>query len=560
MTESKSVGSIDERGYLNSFYREGFTDAKCLLELIANSLDSLDKLHSGNRNIIADVQRDKILLIDDGVGMTEDQLINMFAIHRENHENESTRGVSGVGAKPATCILSEKKKVMIFTRKPNGSYLRAEVPWDKIFEKGIYSGMIKIGPMTQIEKEEYMKDRSRFGVEMHGTTIQFPNNDNLSKIIKDNFSPAIDNDLCNPQDRIDTVFGRDNVIYRYKHYESKEIKSMYLYNYFHGSAAEFYTGKSEDTIEHWYSEENKKDRFIWKPNEISLEIVSRGKGFSLEPDNQTEGLQKYKKVGTYQVTCGLRFDEEIFDPSNPVLLTATKNNGKYNNIFIHPDEMNKFLSSNKLVRNNQCVGLIPPPEVSVGNSRANGHSYLEILLVQCEVAYSPVSNQTNHQDRVAQIQKNKNQHDGSTIPKNLTRLIKAIKKKKSQEIWKYMEDLVNAQQPLVEEEEEEIALVQTSNDETVEVAETVEVVEEVAEEVAETLEVAETVEVVEEENEPTPIDVSPHRKGCVKGEEFIEMIDSFRNKIQNERAFTDPLSIEIFNKLKQWASMKLYIE
>jgi hypothetical protein len=88
----------------------------------------------------------------------------------------------------------------------------------------------------------------------------------------------------------------------------------------------------------------------------------------------------------------------------------------------------------KLVRNNQEIGLIPP-EVSTGSARADGNAYLKIKLVQCEVLFNPVSAHNNLQDRVMNVQENKNQLDGDSLPKNFTRLVAAIKEDKAGSIW-----------------------------------------------------------------------------------------------------------------------------
>jgi hypothetical protein len=97
----------------------------------------------------------------------------------------------------------------------------------------------------------------------------------------------------------------------------------------------------------------------------------------------------------------------------------------------------------KLVRNNQEIGLIPP-EVSVGSARADGCAYLKIKLVQCEVSFNPVSSHDNLQDKIMNVQENKNQHDGESLPVNFTRLIAEIKDKKAVEIWRSLEAMANA--------------------------------------------------------------------------------------------------------------------
>jgi hypothetical protein len=88
----------------------------------------------------------------------------------------------------------------------------------------------------------------------------------------------------------------------------------------------------------------------------------------------------------------------------------------------------------KLVRNNQEIGLIPP-EVNIGSARGDGGQYLKIKLVQCEVSFNPVSTHNNLQDSVMNVQENKNQLDGDSLPKNFTRLVAAIKEEKANRIW-----------------------------------------------------------------------------------------------------------------------------
>ena len=97
-------GSLDERGLINGFDRKGFTYTRCGAELVANICDA-----SATQALII-VDRDAIRLIDNGVGMNEHGIQNMFATFRENHNNDNSMGVSGLGAKPSINILSKKNE------------------------------------------------------------------------------------------------------------------------------------------------------------------------------------------------------------------------------------------------------------------------------------------------------------------------------------------------------------------------------------------------------------------------------------------------------------------
>ena len=98
-----TCGSIDERGFINSLDRKGFTYPKCGAELIANICDA----HSSDAYIC--VGEKKIYLIDNGDGMDAKGIDKMFATFKENHSDDKSMGVSGFGSKPALYILSKKK-------------------------------------------------------------------------------------------------------------------------------------------------------------------------------------------------------------------------------------------------------------------------------------------------------------------------------------------------------------------------------------------------------------------------------------------------------------------
>ena len=432
----KTIGSINERGYLQGFDRRGYTPAKCLLELVANSLDSIDRKGENNGSIRFDIGISEIRMSDrNSEGMDMAAITNMFDLHRENNASAQTRGVSGIGAKPALSILSEKRNMHLFTHKGD-EYLRVDIPWANIHAQGQYTGMVEVRPMTPAEAAEFGSGS--------GTTIVFPYSDGLKDLIHDNFLPTHDSpeesSLKNPMDRIGVVFGREKVRIEYKHFEEAVVCVLPMYNYFpeNRSDSDYYTGVTCKTIEHYWSETG-GDRFICD----GMEIQRAGRGWAKEPSEVTKNLNGFRRVGEFTIVVGLRRDPAVFDAANPILPTGnmTDRVNAYNTE--HLGQQNaEFLRPTKLVRNGQTIGLIPLVDKSIATARAGGESYVKIQLTQTEVRFNPVSSQNNRQDNAMGIQENKNQFDGESLPLNFTRLVTKIRWDKGFMIWKYFQDVV----------------------------------------------------------------------------------------------------------------------
>lgn len=447
-TNHRSIGTINERGYINGFERRGFTPSKCLSELVANVMDSMDKLQvNHSKKCLFEVNRDTIKMIDNGFGMNESSLERMYDMHSENHRSEASRGVSGIGSKPSQFILSQKTEVRVYTRTVNGDYLCAVAPWNIINEEGVYTGKIRIQKQTAEEKLIFVQDRSRNGMlcngEAFGTTTEFRNNSVLFEVIESAFKHG--DTQTNPHERIGIIFGRDDVELLYKHHDEINPVSLKMYNYFGGHPADYYDGGfAENQIQQWYSQRLNKHRFIWDDGEDEYEIKCDKRGCANEISIRDANMNGYSRVGTYTVRVGLRKDTHIYDLENPTFIVKEKDGSitpitadkcyysSYMKEYIGENE--KYMTHAKLVRNNQEIGLIPP-EVNVGSARADGSQYLKIKLVQCEVSFNPVSSHNNLQDNVMNIQENKNQLDGDSLPKNFTRLVAAIKEDKANRIW-----------------------------------------------------------------------------------------------------------------------------
>ena len=99
-------GSFNERGFINSLKRKGFNFNRSVSELIQNSIDSGATFVKFIKN-----GDEEFILMDNGKGMTKLNLINMWDAYRENHTDDESGGVSGLGCKPSTFILSEQTDI-----------------------------------------------------------------------------------------------------------------------------------------------------------------------------------------------------------------------------------------------------------------------------------------------------------------------------------------------------------------------------------------------------------------------------------------------------------------
>ena len=76
------IGDINEAGVLNNLKRKGCSDSQAIRELNDNSIDAKSE------NILYNIERDFISIVDDGEGMNYEEVKNMFSLNRENNYNK----------------------------------------------------------------------------------------------------------------------------------------------------------------------------------------------------------------------------------------------------------------------------------------------------------------------------------------------------------------------------------------------------------------------------------------------------------------------------------------
>jgi len=440
------VGDIDEPGFVRGLFRKGFTPEKCLSELLQNTFDA------GAVDCKFMITTSTISIIDDGVGMNEYKLGKMFSMFHENHKDDYSMGVSGVGAKPATAILSSSdgtiintSSVIIYTHTENEKYFKATVPWNEITEQLRYIGMIKIEEMDHSEIQCFCADRSHHKT---GTTIVFRYNEPLHHIIELQFNE--DSKKMKLDDKWGFIFGKGELNISYE-YNETFYPSLPMYDYFKDERPYYYTDIDTEAIL-YYKDKDNNDRFLWQA-ELGgdyYEFSKHGKGYSwdlsiLSPSEKTR-IRNWKFCGRFEVQIGMRKNKYLFNEDdvsmtlNPFetqhstlcdydALFMTYNNG-------NKDFVKSQLSKVPIVRNGQVVTRIDIDGNKASSARASAENSIRIIDLRCEISYRTTSAQDNPLDICMGIQENKNQHS-RIIPVPLSRLLAELKMRKFCKIKEY---------------------------------------------------------------------------------------------------------------------------
>jgi hypothetical protein len=603
-TELRTFGSIDEYGVMYGFFRKGFTYNHCINELWANSIDGK------SNNVFNIINNDNIKIIDDGTGMNVDDLNNMFNLYRSNHFNDKSLGVSGLGTKAGTAILSNKTEVKIFTKKNDeNDYYLAIVPWDEMYRSKTYINKITYRIMNTDEIEEFKQDRRNNNPS--GTTIQFKYNLTLHNVIKSYFDRQFI-DSIEPKNHPSIVFGHFDTefIYIDNTSSTQNREQLQKYNYFELDDEHYYQGKTIETIEH-FTKNGEDDRFIHidSANNCKNEIRKHSRGYNkydkVSRINDAD-LNGWNSIGKYTVIIGMRKDVEYFDESNPKIPTAEKIKSDYDRQFLGEDN-HDFLAENVLLRNNQVIGTFKLDGIKISSSRGNAETMHKIYGVKLHVYYWPVSTLDNEQDISMGVQENKTQHNGDSLPIPFKRLITYLKIEKSKSIWKYFTDISpteqtvesvfeaavgpivepgvesaiepivepvvepaiepivepgveNAIEPIVEPGVETAVEpivepgVETAIEPIVEpiVEAAIEpIVEPVVEPAIEPIVEPVVETAIEPIVEPRAINVSTHRRGAVTGEELRIQLQIAIDNLNIETTYTDTEKIQLFNLLSK---------
>lgn len=423
-------GSINELGYIRSMDKQGINIARGLTELVANSLDA------GASIINFFVEKEHILIVEDGNGMNEEGHKYLWEAQRENHENDMSMGVSGFGAKPSTKICSSNQWVTYFSKSNFGDYYKSNAPWNQMITEGKYTGMIEIIEMNETEIEyfhKYVKD--------NGTIIQFPRNEELNEEILKQFTDP--KSIHESSQRLDTVFSKfihTDIIM--KHCEKPAPINMKRYNYFGGTNSEYYR-RNKFTIKVFKGQLSEYVFVLSLSGNNNKYCKKDGRGFNI---CQWNDWRASKELHSIDVVCGLRRDDNWFNPPNPKIPGASKQLHNYENEFFEEshDEIKSDLFYPHIIRNSQYIGpLRPLPRLKPSSGRANLKECIKNSLIRTEVSYSVKSSQDNIIDSIIGIQQNKNQLNTSSVPEEFKRLIEECMIQTTDDIIFFMNETEN---------------------------------------------------------------------------------------------------------------------
>ena len=439
-TEDKiSIGSWNESGLINDLDKRGFSDFNCISEILANSIE--DKVCATTIKFI--IENEYIYITDDGNGMNLDNITNMWDIFRANNNDYKSLGISGLGAKAATKILSRNNEIIYYTFN-NSKWRKIIVPWDIINRNKIYTDQVSVDSID--EDDEYELNNLEI---FKGTTLKIPYNEDIHILIKNNFTE--DRKSLLYHERFDVIFGRFNKkIELIDNIEVDNNSFITPYNYFSETDLNFYKGINREKINIIYH--NNKYRYIWFKNEDNdeyYEIVSSGRGLS-KKSSKVKYSNEWDIVGEIYVNTGLRKSYKIINEETSQCYHG-EGIGEYDEQYFNTcgrlDIVKNDLAKIPLIRNNQVIGSIVLENFKSSSSRANKDSLLKIIQLRTEIKYETFSNQDNVLDKIFGIQSNKNQLNTDEIPKKILRLIDEIKENKWKEIHKYFKHIIEKNTP-----------------------------------------------------------------------------------------------------------------
>ncbi len=435
-----NTGSVNERGLINDLNKRGFSDFNSLCEIYANSLEN----KVGATTIKTIITPDYIYISDNGVGMNKESIDNMWSLFRENNNENKSLGVSGLGAKAATKILSRNKEINYYTYN-NSIWRKVKVPWDEIVENGVYSGVVECEELDNNSEE--IRELNVLNINK-GTTLRLPYNEDVDIEIRKHFTDEKKN-ISKYNERLDFIFGKfTQKMKLYHEHQDYNNKTLVPYNYFTKQNLAYYDGISVQEIL-VLKGENNTNRFIWNSNSECNE------GLEFKTLNKTTQT-KPTEVG-YNVNdiIGNIYIKTAILKNNKITLKLNNKTSKIEYSGFEIPDINDYdynyydFNQNKnvitqelvkvpLIRNKQMISSIALEDFKGSTCRGSKEATLKCVGLRSEISYETISSQDSVLDKVFGIQSNKIQLNEGEISKSLMRLINFIKQARWEEVNKYI--------------------------------------------------------------------------------------------------------------------------
>lgn len=352
---NQTLGNWNQEGLLNSFKKKGVTTFSAISEYIGNSIDanaSKIGIYFDEKSIL--YNNNLFQFIDNGSGMNQHKIRNMFSNYRSNHKGDKSIGTVGIGAKLGNALISNYQFTSyIYTKSRNNNYLKVKIPWGDIYEDKRYEGQIILCDMNDKEIS-YFQNKM---LELHTNSSQPTNTkpENLTgTIITHYYDENIDLHyllyelICNQFDRNrkedeyydkkkrwDCMFCIDNLELFFTDNIYGEYKNQKLERYIHMNPnLNYYFNKLltyEIRVYHNMNEGEDRNKysnllFVTSHQGLDYTIPKVGKGFSTKverfiPSNFPNYVDSHNRI-TYQI--GAEVNPEYFDPSNPLKIQDSK--------------------------------------------------------------------------------------------------------------------------------------------------------------------------------------------------------------------------------------------
>lgn len=435
-----NTGSVNERGLINDLNKRGFSDFNSLCEIYANSLE--DKV--GATTIKTIITPDFIYISDNGVGMNKESIDNMWSLFRENNNENKSLGVSGLGAKAATKILSRNKEINYYTYN-NSIWRKVKVPWDEIVENGVYSGVVECEELDNNSEE--IKELNILNINK-GTTLRLPYNEDVDIEIRKHFTDEKKN-ISKYNERLDFIFGKfTQKMKLYHEHQDYNNKTLVPYNYFTKQNLAYYDGISVQEIL-VLKGENNTNRFIWNSNSEcneGLEFKTLNKTTQTKPTEVRYNINdiigniyiKTAILKNKKITLKLNNKTGKIEYSGFEIPDINNYDCNYYDFNQNRNVITQELVKVPLIRNKQMINSIALEDFKGSTCRGSKEATLKCVGLRSEISYETISSQDSVLDKVFGIQSNKIQLNEGEISKSLMRLINLIKQTRWEEVNKYI--------------------------------------------------------------------------------------------------------------------------
>lgn len=425
------IGSRNEAGFVENFDRMGFDINKSGAELVSNSIDA-----KATHIIIKIVSNKWILFIDDGLGMTMQDIQNMFDAQRENHVDEQTIGVSGIGGKVSLFQLSKDdggcpRTCQVLTRSEGNQYFKVVVPWNHIWKEKKYDKMISVHPMTTDDLHFFRSCMKT----LHGTILCIPHSNSLETIIREQFKYKPSLDMIPYDARWSIIFGKLNVKILLDNNDGNSMTSLPLYDYMNQPRNVFYMEKLEMDVMVFRDRKGFVQYVI--RNEDGEYVGFRMQGSSGRCDRNIRTISWDPRtsyiIGTLRIVMGMHQRDDI------VQRVATVHPCAYDASFFEMEtdlsRYVQFCTHIPMIRNGHYIKSYRFPDAShdVVYTKKSFDEWLENVYVRVEITYETSSSQKNALDAEMGIQQNKQQND-ALLPKQLARLIAHLRHSYAQQV------------------------------------------------------------------------------------------------------------------------------